>query len=130
MFGRFFRGFKPFYTKIGAEWKNKKGGYGIRLEAHPVGGEIVLFPPKGNIETVENDTNAVTRNAVLSLAAVLYFHSVIEPSVIPSVKYPDHGDVYHIADIARRKETTNTMNSGFRSDLARVKVAFATIVPV
>lgn len=37
---------KPFYTKIGAAWKNKKGGYGIRLDALPVNGEIVLFPPK------------------------------------------------------------------------------------
>ena len=37
---------KPFYTKIGAAWKNKLGGYGIRLDALPVGGEIVLFPPK------------------------------------------------------------------------------------
>ena len=37
---------KPFYTKIGAAWKNKLGGYGIRLDALPVSGEIVLFPPK------------------------------------------------------------------------------------
>ena len=37
---------KPFYTKIGGAWKNKKGGYGIRLDALPVNGEIVLFPPK------------------------------------------------------------------------------------
>jgi hypothetical protein len=37
---------KPFYTKIGGAWKNKLGGYGIRLDALPVSGEIVLFPPK------------------------------------------------------------------------------------
>ncbi|MCP5048128.1 MAG: hypothetical protein GY940_13230 [bacterium] len=36
----------PFFTKIGAAWKNKKDGYGLRLDALPVGGEIVLFPPK------------------------------------------------------------------------------------
>ncbi|MDH5543893.1 MAG: hypothetical protein OEY64_13165 [Nitrospinota bacterium] len=46
---------KPFFTKIGAAWKNKKGGYGIRLEAHPVGGEIVLFPPREKNETVETE---------------------------------------------------------------------------
>lgn len=37
---------KPFYTKIGAAWKNKTGGYGLRLDALPVNGEIVLFPRK------------------------------------------------------------------------------------
>ena len=37
---------KPFYTKIGAAWTNKVGGYGLRLDALPVNGEIVLFPPK------------------------------------------------------------------------------------
>lgn len=37
---------KTFYTEIGAAWENKLGGYGIRLNALPVSGEIVLFPPK------------------------------------------------------------------------------------
>ncbi len=37
---------KPFYTKIGAAWKNKVNGYGLRLDALPVNGEIVLFQPK------------------------------------------------------------------------------------
>ena len=37
---------KPFYTKIGAAWENKVGGYGLKLDALPVNGEIVLFPPK------------------------------------------------------------------------------------
>ena len=42
----------PFYTKIGAAWKNKAGGFGLRLDALPVGnGEIVLFPPKEKAET-------------------------------------------------------------------------------
>ena len=44
---------KPFFTRIGAAWKNKKGGYGLRLEALPVNGEIVLFPPKENGQTEE-----------------------------------------------------------------------------
>lgn len=38
---------KPFYTKIGGAWEHSKGGgYSLRLDALPVGGEIVLFPPK------------------------------------------------------------------------------------
>ena len=37
---------KPFYTKIGAAWKNRKEGYGLVLDAYPIGGKIVLFPPK------------------------------------------------------------------------------------
>jgi len=44
---------KPFFTRIGAAWKNKKGGYGLRLDAYPVGGDIVLFPPKSKTETAE-----------------------------------------------------------------------------
>lgn len=37
---------KSFFTRIGAAWTNAKGGYGIRLDALPLGGEIVLLPPK------------------------------------------------------------------------------------
>lgn len=37
---------KPFYTKIGAAWTNSKNGYGLRLDALPINGEIVLFPPR------------------------------------------------------------------------------------
>ena len=44
---------KPFYTKIGAAWENKLGGYGLRLDALPVNGEIVLFPPKENADNAE-----------------------------------------------------------------------------
>ena len=40
----------PFYTRIGAAWINKVGGYGLRLDALPVNGEIVLFPPRENDE--------------------------------------------------------------------------------
>ena len=42
-----------FYTKIGAAWKNKKNGYGLRLDALPVNGEIVLFPPREAEESEE-----------------------------------------------------------------------------
>jgi hypothetical protein len=37
---------KPYFDKIGAAWKNKKGGYNIRLTAVPLSGELILFPPK------------------------------------------------------------------------------------
>jgi len=37
---------KSFFTRIGAAWANSKGGFNIKLEALPVGGEIVLLPPK------------------------------------------------------------------------------------
>ena len=37
---------KSFYTRIGRAWANSKGGYGIRLDALPVNGELVLFPPR------------------------------------------------------------------------------------
>ena len=40
----------PFYNKIGAAWKNKKGGYGIKLSALPINGELVLFPPKDDTD--------------------------------------------------------------------------------
>ncbi len=37
-------GDKTHYTKIGAVWKNKTGGFGGNLEAFPANGRIVLFP--------------------------------------------------------------------------------------
>lgn len=37
---------KSHFTKIGAAWPNAKGGFGIRLDALPVGSEIVLLPPQ------------------------------------------------------------------------------------
>ena len=44
---------KSFYTRIGRAWANKKGGYGIRLDALSVNAEMVLFPPKNGEETPE-----------------------------------------------------------------------------
>ena len=39
-------GDKIFYHEIGAAWKTKNGGYSIKLHAHSINGEMVLFPPK------------------------------------------------------------------------------------
>jgi hypothetical protein len=39
---------KSYFTKIGAAWHNAKGGFGLRLDALPVNGEIVLLPPREN----------------------------------------------------------------------------------
>ena len=39
-------GDKSHFTRIGAAWPNRKGGFGLRLDALPVNGEIVLLPPK------------------------------------------------------------------------------------
>ena len=39
-------GDKSHFTRIGAAWRNKKNGFGLRLDALPVNGEIVLLPPK------------------------------------------------------------------------------------
>ena len=41
---------KTFYTRIGSAWANKTGGYSIRLDALPVNAEMVLFPPKTQVE--------------------------------------------------------------------------------
>ena len=46
---------KPFFTKIGAALKNKKGGYGLRLEAFPTSGDIVLFPPREKSDNAAAD---------------------------------------------------------------------------
>ena len=43
-------GENSFFTRVGAAWPNKKGGYQIRLQALPVSGEIVLLPPKNDAE--------------------------------------------------------------------------------
>ena len=38
---------KNYYTKVGAAWPLKdRDGLSIKLEALPVNGELVLFPPK------------------------------------------------------------------------------------
>jgi hypothetical protein len=41
------KGKKDILTRIGAAWKHQKGdGLNIRLRSLPLGGNIVLFPPK------------------------------------------------------------------------------------
>lgn len=37
---------KPFFTKIGAAWQNRSGGFQLYLDALPTDGKIVLLPPK------------------------------------------------------------------------------------
>lgn len=39
-------GDKAFWTRIGAAWKNSKGGFSIKLNALPLDGSLVLLPPK------------------------------------------------------------------------------------
>lgn len=39
-------GDKNFYTQVGSAWKVAKGGISITLQALPVDGKLVLFPPK------------------------------------------------------------------------------------
>ncbi len=37
---------KNFYTKVGAAWNVSKDGISIKLNALPLDGSLVLFPPK------------------------------------------------------------------------------------
>lgn len=41
---------KTRYTQIGVAFKVAKGGLSIALNALPVNGQIVLFPPKEQVE--------------------------------------------------------------------------------
>lgn len=40
-----------FWTRIGAAWSNKNGGFTIQLDAVPLDGRIVLNPPKKENES-------------------------------------------------------------------------------
>lgn len=46
-------GEKSRFREIGAAWPNTKGGFGLRLFAYPVDGEIVLLPPQEREEAAE-----------------------------------------------------------------------------
>lgn len=35
-----------FWSRIGAAWQNKDGGYSIQLDCVPLDGRIILTPPK------------------------------------------------------------------------------------
>lgn len=37
---------KTFYNRIGSAWRVANDGISIRLDALPVGGEMVCFPPR------------------------------------------------------------------------------------
>jgi len=37
---------KTYYSRIGAAWNVASDGISIKLEALPLDGELVLFPPK------------------------------------------------------------------------------------
>jgi hypothetical protein len=39
-------GDKNYYTKVGAAWNVASDGISIKLQALPVDGNLVLFPPK------------------------------------------------------------------------------------
>jgi hypothetical protein len=39
-----------FWTRVGACWPNKAGGFQLKLNALPVNGELVLLPPKDEAE--------------------------------------------------------------------------------
>ena len=39
-------GEKSYYHRIGAAWRNSKGGAKVILEAYPVNGELLLLPPR------------------------------------------------------------------------------------
>ena len=37
---------KDYYTRIGSAWQVANGGISIKLDALPVNGEMVCFPPR------------------------------------------------------------------------------------
>lgn len=37
---------KSFWSRVGVAWQNKQEGYSLTLSALPVGGKLVLLPPK------------------------------------------------------------------------------------
>lgn len=39
---------KTYYTTIGVAFLSDKGHISVKLRAHPIGGEMVLFPAKPN----------------------------------------------------------------------------------
>lgn len=39
-------GEKSYFSRIGAAWKNAKGGAKVKLDAFPLNGELLLLPPR------------------------------------------------------------------------------------
>ncbi|GAB3326716.1 hypothetical protein [Haliea atlantica] len=44
-------GKKAYWSRIGAAWPNRKGGFQIKLDTLPVNGELVLLPPRERQDT-------------------------------------------------------------------------------
>jgi hypothetical protein len=44
------KGQKGIFTRIGAAWPNKKGGFNIQLDAVPLSGRITLLIPSAKTE--------------------------------------------------------------------------------
>lgn len=42
---------KTYYSRIGAAWQVASDGISIKLDALPLDGELVLFPPKDDDQT-------------------------------------------------------------------------------
>jgi hypothetical protein len=43
-------GDETFYTRVGAAWNVARDGISIKLQALPIDGNLVLFPPKESDE--------------------------------------------------------------------------------
>jgi hypothetical protein len=50
---------KTFWTRIGAAFKRDSGGMSVVLDAHPIGNELMIFPPDegGRAGAAPSDTN-------------------------------------------------------------------------
>lgn len=46
---------KTYYTNIGVAFLSERGHISIKLKAHPIGGEMVLFPAKPKGEGGKSD---------------------------------------------------------------------------
>jgi hypothetical protein len=48
---------KTFWTKIGVAFPRDNGGFSIKLEALPLGAELMIFPPDDRASAPKSDTN-------------------------------------------------------------------------
>ena len=42
---------RPYWTKVGGAWANRKGGFSVDLSALPTNGKLVMLPPKEDEES-------------------------------------------------------------------------------
>ncbi|MEZ6063695.1 MAG: hypothetical protein R3C19_25380 [Planctomycetaceae bacterium] len=47
---------KGFWTRIGAAWTNKDGGFNLQLDCIPLDGRIVCQPPKAEDDSAPGDS--------------------------------------------------------------------------